>query len=221
MSDPTLADVINRLDRLEAALHQLIDVVRGGARMAAAPASAPVAPKASVVPVAPPGVAASGEPPLISVAPPGRPLQAESAPVEEIIYDPYSHRPDIVAPGPEATVMQVLAAVFQAGTMAEPEDTWALMTKLTHPSQMIGPRALDHFKAFNWHKLRRTAATYLRDAADPTSFGIAYSEPGEIGPTDKDVRVFVRAGEDRLPVPVSFARDPKSSNAWRVTMMSL
>jgi hypothetical protein len=220
MSDPTLADVITRLDRLEAALHQLIDVVRGGARMSApAPVASKVGP--AVAPVAASGVAAAGEPPLISVAPPGRPVKAESAPVEEIVYDPYSHRPDIVAPGPEATVMQVLAAVFQAGTMAEPEDTWALMTKLTHPSQMIGPRALDHFKAFNWHKLRRTAATYLRDAADPTSFGIAYSEPGEIGPADKDVRVFVRAGEDRLPVPVSFARDPKSSNAWRVTMMSL
>ncbi len=221
MSDPTLADVIHRLDRLEAALHQLIEVVRGGARMAAAPAAPAHASAPPVVPVAPPRVAGSGEPPLISVAPPGRPVRAESAPVEEIIYDPYAHRPDIIAPGPEATVMQVLSRVFEAGTMAEPEDTWALMTKLTHPSQMIGPRALDHFKAFNWHKLRRTAATYLRVPTDPTSFTIAYSEPGEIGPDAKDVRVFVRAGEDRLPVPVSFARDPKNNNAWRVTMMSL
>ncbi len=234
---PSLADVIVRLDRLEAVLLQLIEVVRPAGRMVAAEAPRYAAPAAPQIMVAPPsvaiaaGVAASGEPPLIAVAPPAPrggspvPVAAASAGGDPLAapikpYDPYAHRTDIDIPGPTATIQQVLRRVFEAGLTAEPEDTWAIMTKLTHPSQMVGPRALDHFKAFNWHKLRRTAPTYLQNS-DPSTFVIAYTDPGEVTPEVDRVRVFVRSGDNRMPVPVGFARDVTNSNAWRVTMMSL
>lgn len=244
MSEPTLADVIVRLDRLEAALHQLIDAVRAGAGSArpaaAVVASAPPPAPVPAPPVAHQGVAASGEPPIIQVAPPPprggeqaaaaqmsrAPVQTPFTPPPEVSaepsrpYDPYGWRTDIEVPGPSGTIEQVLRRVFEAGLMAEPEDTWAVMARLTHPSQMQGPRALDHFKAFNWHKLRRTAATYLK-SGDPGSFVIAYTDPAEVTPEVDRVRVFIRAGDNRMPVPVGFARDPAQGNAWRVTMMSL
>jgi len=238
MSEPTLADVIVRLDRLEAALHQLIEAVRGGAMSARSPAVAP-APQpsaAAVSPIASRGVAAPGEPPIIQVAPPAprggeqpaarAPVVGPFSPPAEVAaepvraYDPYGWREDIEVPGPSGTILQVLRRVFEAGLMTEPEDTWAVMAKLTHPSQMQGPRALDHFKAFNWHKLRRTAGTYLQNG-DPGSFVIAYTDPAEVTPEVDRVRVFIRAGDNRMPVPVGFARDPAQGNAWRVTMMSL
>jgi len=50
---------------------------------------------------------------------------------------------------------------------------------------------------------------------------IAYTDPGEVTPEVDRVRVFVRSGDNRMPVPVGFARDATNSNAWRVTMMSL
>lgn len=226
---PTLLDVIDRLDRLEAALHQLIDAVRGQA----APARPFVAPPAA--PGNSPGLqgtAAAGEPPLIQVAPPVRgsaqrppaPLTTAAIPnvpeAPAASYDPYAYRTDIQVPGAGGSIQQVLQRVFEAGLTPEPEDTWAIMTKLTHPSQMVGPRALDHFKAFNWHKLRRTAQTYLRNG-DPATFQIAYTDPSEVTPEVDRVRVFIRAGDNRMPVPVGFARDPAQGNAWRVTMISL
>ena len=235
---PSLADVIVRLDRLEAVLLQLVEVVRSTGRMAAPievspiPVS-PMTPLAPSIFVAPPsvaipaGVAAEGEPPLIKVAPPAPRAthhhipQPGDAPVEPFRpYDPYAHRTDIEVPGPTATIPQVLKRVFEAGLSLEPEDTWAIMTKITHPSEMMGPRALDHFKAFNWHKLRRMAQTYLTNA-DPSTFVIAYTDPADVTPTVDRVRVFVRSGDNRMPVPIGFARDATAGNAWRVSMMSL
>lgn len=240
MSESSLADVIVRLDRLESALLQILEVLRvqAGATPPRAAAPAPVSQVAPVhvapvVQVAAPvrapeatGVAGEGEPPVINVAPPmsPRPPQpaissgGEAEPVRA--YDPYGWRTDIEIPPPTATIHQVLTRVFEAALMAEPEDTWAVMTKLTHPSQMQGPRALDHFKAFNWHKLRRTGPTYLQNG-DPKTFVIAYTDPAEVTPEVDRVRVFVKAGDNRMPVPIGFARDPAQQNAWRVTAVSL
>ncbi|MBL8785863.1 MAG: hypothetical protein JNJ59_13240 [Deltaproteobacteria bacterium] len=239
MSEPSLADVLVRLDRLESALLQLIEVVRSqpGALAPQAAAPAPVIQVAPavvpVVPVAPvvrapeaTGVAAQGEPPVITVAAPLSPRPAqppvgasgEAEPVRA--YDPYGWRTDIEIPPPSATIHQVLVRVFEAALMPEPEDTWAVMTKLTHPSQMQGPRALDHFKAFNWHKLRRTGPGYLQNG-DPKSFVIAYTDPAEITAEVDRVRVFIKSGDNRMPVPIGFARDPAQSHAWRVTAVSL
>ncbi len=227
---PGLSDVLGRLDRLEMVLRELVDAVRS-----APPAPQPrneLAPPPRQAPPAPPainvtGQAAPGEPPVIFVAAPrARDSRQETSPTIHgpadnslKAYDPYADRTDIEPPPPNATIHQVLTRVFEAGLAAAQEDTWAIMAKLTHPSQMQGPRALDHFKAFNWHKLRRTAPSYLRNN-DPSTFTIAYTDPAEISATDDRVRVFLKVDE-RMPVPVGFARDKTQNNAWRVTMMSL
>ncbi|MFO0748857.1 MAG: hypothetical protein U1F43_24805 [Myxococcota bacterium] len=246
MTDPTnapdLRDVILRLDRLEMALHKLIDVVSRQGSPAPSPTyahqqtpqpqyqapapqyqsppqvhqAAPPAPR-----IEPP---ARPEPPVIEVTP-AQYTPPSSTPVGLALeprrdYDPYGFRTDIVVPPASANIQQVLTAVFEAGLKPEPEDTWAMMTKLTHASQMVGPRALDHFKAFAWHKLRRTSPTYLKNN-DPSSFVIAYTDPAEPTPEVDRVRVFVKAGENRMPVPVAFARDATQNGAWRLTMISL
>ncbi len=231
---PKLSDVIERLDRLETALRELIDVVRGTS-IRAAPQAAPTA--APVIQVAPPtGRGGLGEPPVIQVAPPGsqisRPAAPPSAQVAQVAapsplgvdeslraHDPLAGRHDLEPPPANATVRQVLTRVFEAGLMKAPEDTFALMTRLTHPSQMQGPRALDHFKAFNWQKLRRGIHAYLING-DPSSYHIAYTDPPELAATDDRIRVFLKV-DGRMPVPVGFARDPAQGGAWRVTMMSL
>lgn len=178
------------------------------------------------VAIAPPVVRADGrvDPPVVQVAPPAmrttfeppRGLQLTPNP-----YDPYADRTDLLVPPLDATVTQVLTRVFEAGLMVEPDDTFALLAKLTHTSQMVGPRALDHYRAFAWNKLRRSASDYLR-GGDPTAFTLAYTEPAEITSDTEHVRVFVKAaGGNRMPAPVGFARDPVRGGAWRVTMMSL
>ncbi|MCC6620029.1 MAG: hypothetical protein IT385_02165 [Deltaproteobacteria bacterium] len=221
---PTLGDVLIRLDRLEALLDRLVDLAarQQGTTGAAVVRPAPPPPPAPSAVVAPPP--SRPEPPVIEVAPPvGAPSAAPHVGLGLELrrdYDPYGFRTDIQVPGAGATIHQVLTAVFEAGLRPEPEDTWAMMTKLTHASQMVGPRALDHFKAFAWHKLRRTASTYLKNN-DPSSFIISYTDPPEVSPEVDRVRVFIRAGENRMPVPVAVARDATQDGAWRLTMISL
>lgn len=225
---PGLAEVLERLDRLEVALRELIEVTQATRSAAPAPRIEVAPARQPVAPPVPAGLAAPGEPPLIYVAPPrvARDTRFDDAPrSHEIVenslraYDPNEDRPELQPPPPNASILQVLTRVFEAGLMEAPEDTWALMTRLTHPSQMQGPRALDHFKAFNWHKLRRTARQYLR-TDDPSSYTIAYTDPAEITSSDDRVRVFLKV-DDRMPVPVGFARDKTQNNAWRVTIMSI
>lgn len=226
---PNLSAVIDRLDRLELALRELIEVVRGAPMRSAPTAPAPVAP-----PEVHAGRAGLGEPPVIQVAPPQSFVpRPPTAPVTQVAppsrgpivddslrpQDPHGDRTDLEPPPANATVRQVLTRVFEAALMEQPNDTFTLMTRLTHPSQMQGPRALDHFKAFNWQKLRRGVHAYLQNG-DPTSFTIAYTEPGEITATDDRVRVFLKV-DGRMPVPIGFARDPAQAGAWRVTMISL
>lgn len=231
MADPTLADVIDRLDRLEALLSQLVEVVKAGAtvepKAQAVVERPPVPAPPPPAPAAPPPAAKSGEPPIIPVAPPRTPMAAPAAAPaagaarvsnEGVVKeDELAH---IVVPGPGGTIEQVLTRVFEAALESNPEDTWAIMTKLTHPSQMVGPRSLEHFKAFNWHKLRRTAATYLRDG-NPNSYTIVYTDPPVVTAEVDRVRAFIKASGDRMPVPVGLARDAAQGNAWRITMLSL
>ena len=227
MSEPKLSDVLDRLDRLEAALNKLIEVVERQGALAPAAAAGPAAPPVVAV-AAPAPVVVSGPPP-IRVAPPKKaaaPAAAKATPVAEgdepaRDYDPYRDRTDLPVPPVDAGIELVLARVFEAALMDEVEDTWALMSKLTHSSQLRGPRSLDHFKAFAWHKLRRTAPTYLDDIQKPTTFAIAYTEPPQLAPDVDRVKVFVRTPDGRLPAPISFARDPEDGRAWRVTQLSL
>ena len=251
MSQPSLADVVLRLDRLEAALYKLIEIsermASGGVAARSNPGSAPLAPPAPSVAQPPaPSSDARREPPKVTIAPPSakpdaRPEGRIDPPVVQVaapamrttfepprglqltpsLYEPYADRTDLPAPPLEATVPQVLARVFEAGLMVEPEDTFALLAKLTHSSQMVGPRALDHYRAFAWSKLRRSASDYVR-GGDPTAFTLAYTEPADITGETEHVRVFVKVlGANRMPAPVAFARDPVRAGAWRITTMSL
>ncbi len=256
MSQHTLADVVSRLDRLEAALQKLIElserIAMGGVVARSNPATErpapPPAPPAPTVAPPPPAPSADArrEPPKVTIAPPtakpaARPDGRIDPPVVQVappamrttveaprglqltpsLYDPYADRTDLPAPPVEATVSQVLARVFEAGLMVESEDTFALLSKLTHSSQMVGPRALEHYRAFAWSKLRRSVSDYC-PGGDPTAFTLAYTEPADITSDTEQVRVFVKAwGGNRMPVPVAFARDPVRGGAWRVTTMSL
>ena len=69
-------------------------------------------------------------------------------------------------------------------------------------------------------ELRRTSSAYLKNN-DPSSFVIAYTDPPEVTPEVDRVRVFIKAGENRMPVPVAVARDATQEGAWRLTMISL
>ncbi len=226
MAEANLDTVIERLDRLEAALLRLVELIESRGSAALAPVvMAPVA----VAQPAP--VAAPHEPPRIHVAPPpmaaARPIIAPTTPapvVSPTAEIPVYHNPwidlDIRVPGPSASIEDVLARVFEAAMEPDPEMTWATLTRLFHSSQLVGPRAIDHFKGFAWQRLRRNARSYLVDA-NPRSFQIAYTDPREPTGHEKEIRVFVKTGDNRMPVPVGFQRDLAHENAWRVTMMSL
>lgn len=229
MSDATLTDVIARLDRLEAALTKIADAIMaaGEAQGAASVAAAP-APAATAAPPGPAAAAPSG-PPLVRVAPPARaarvahdpPASGRTSEEPKRDFNPYRDRSDLVVPGPEASVTDLIAFIFEAVQSEEIEDMWGLLYKATHSSQLQGPRSIDHFKAFSWHKARRTVGEYLDSAKNPTSFHIAYTEPAEIGPDVDRVRVFISKADGKMPAPVVFARDLKDGNAWRIAQLSI
>jgi len=240
MSDATLNDVVDRLDRLEAAIDRLTSALREvaaapprGARTAPARATSADAPVAAAPRAAPPEASdrpapkVSGPPP-IRVAPPtvraeqpGAGSTAPGRPEEAKVFDPYWDRTDIEVPGAEATIDDILTRVFEALMYEDVEETWATLFKLTNSNQLQGPRSLDHFKAFSWHKARRTATEYLEDPSDASSYTISYTEPAEVTDETDRVKVFVRKPDGRLPAPVVFARDLRVDNAWRMTQMSL
>jgi hypothetical protein len=226
MSDANLEAVLERLDRMEQALLKLVSLVeQQGLAPRQAPPQAPQAAAAAAPPPTP-----SHEPPRIHVAPlPGRPAMphvasepqpARAPQAESNLLDPWAHL-DITVPGPEGTVDDVIARVFEAALESDPERTWAALTRLSHSTQIVGPRAIDHFKGFAWQRLRRNARGYLADPNNPRTYQIAYTDPREPTGRENEVRCFIRAGDNRMPVPLGLARDPVAQNAWRVTMMSL
>lgn len=238
MSDATLNDVIARLDRLEAALSKIADAIKAaGESRAAAPVAVVAAPPAPVAAVAAtaavPVATAPAGPPLVRVAPPARTVPSPATPTRDASaparpgeepkrdFNPYRDRTDLVVPGAEASVTDMLTFLFGAVQSAEIDDMWGLLYKATHSSQLQGPRSIDHFKAFSWHKARRSAGEYLDASKNPASFQIAYTEPAEIGPNVERVRVFVSKADGKMPAPVVFARDPKDNNAWRIAQLSI
>jgi len=225
MAEANLEAVIERLDRLESVLLKLVDIL-SEQRTAAPPVAVVMAPRPAMPVMAP---SPSHEPPRIQVAPLAPPAQqsalarasAEVRPHPETpgYYNPWADW-DITVPGPEASVDEVIARLFEAALEADPEMTWATLTRLFHSSQLVGPRAIDHFKGFAWQRLRRNARGYLTDG-NPRSFQIAYTDPREPNGTETEIRVFIKAGDTRMPVPLGLSRDAGHNNAWRVSMMSL
>ncbi|PIE18021.1 MAG: hypothetical protein CSA66_05180 [Proteobacteria bacterium] len=233
--------IVERLDRIEAALLKLVDAVsaiadRGVTMPATAPAPAPAAAPAATS--APPADPDPTGPPIIDVAPPTkqppvaapRPAPAPRSPVRQpttpvasdaSVFMPYADREDLPVPPVDAGYQAVLTRVFEAVQLDDVEDTWALMARLTHSSQLVGPRSLDHFKAFSWHKARRTAHEYLDATRAPDSYTIDYTEPATVDANVDRVKVFIRKPGNRLPAPIVLARDPKADGAWRVAQISL
>lgn len=214
MAEANLDAVIERLDRLEAALLKLVEIVEArGATLA----------PAATVPLAP---VLSHEPPRIQVAPvhAPRPVMpshvAAPAPADVVAYHTPLAEHEIMVPPPEASIEEVIARLFEAALEPDPEMTWATLTQLFHSSQLVGPRAIDHFKGFAWQRLRRNARSYLIDG-NPRTFQIAYTDPRETTGNEKEVRIFLKAGDNRMPVPLGLQRDAARDNAWRVTMTSL
>jgi hypothetical protein len=125
-----------------------------------------------------------------------------------------------LVPGPDAPVEAVLLRLFEAALAPSPDETWAVLIHLFHSSQLVGPRSLDHFKGFAWPRLRRNARIYLQDGT-PGSFRVAYTDPHELRGHEKEVRVFMKANDERMPVPLVLTRDPAAGNAWRISNISL
>ncbi len=127
-------------------------------------------------------------------------------------------------PGADAPLAQqtagVLSQMFGAALMADKEDTWVALEALTHPEELSAPRALAGFIAFSWSKLRRNVELYLADTANPASFRVARTVPGELGPHDDRVKVFLLRNDD-MQVPVALRRDAAAGNEWRLSSISL
>ncbi len=233
MSDPTHDPraLYDRLDRIEALLGRLVAALE-----APRPATQPVE--------APPEAEAPSphEPPRIRVAPPGAPV-ARVAPPSEAATAPAATPPAAAlpatppadpavprrsssdgdgpaVPGPEAPIEAIVERLFDAALEPKAEDTWAILMRLFHSSQLVGPRALDHFKGFAWTRLRRNAKIYLPDGT-PTSFRIAYTDPLEPRGHEKEIRLFIKTIDERMPVPLVLTRDPAAGGAWRVSNISL
>ncbi len=215
--------LIARLDRMEALLARVLIAVEG-TRPAVAPVATPE-PAAPLEPIAP------NEPPRIRVAPPGTPavraaaapLPAEPAPAPapaEPARWSLSEGDGPPVPGPDAPIHAIVERLFEAALEPKAEDTWAILMRLFHSSQLVGPRALDHFKGFAWTRLRRNAKIYLPDGT-PASFRIAYTDPLEPRGHEKEIRLFVKTVDDRMPVPLVLTRDPAAGGAWRVSNISL
>lgn len=89
-----------------------------------------------------------------------------------------------------------------------------------HPDRR-GTHVLDtSLLRFAWPRLRRTAASYLRDASDPSSFVVARSAPSAPTPQTDELKVFLRA-DGRMPVPVGLRRDRGAGGHWRIDSVSL
>jgi hypothetical protein len=229
--DPTA--LLERLDRIEALLGRLVAAVESSARDALPRAEEPPAP---TQPVAAPR---ADEPPRIRVAPPGAvaaraPVTAASpAPAPEAAIAATPETPPAAAPrwspaegdgppvpGPEAPIAAIVERLFEAALEPKADDTWAVLMRLFHSSQLVGPRALDHFKGFAWTRLRRNAKIYLPDGT-ASSFRIAYTDPADLRGHEREVRLFIKTVDDRMPVPLVLTRDPAAGNAWRVSNISL
>lgn len=224
--DPTLADVLAKLDELQLAVARLHAAVAPAQATPAAPSPRPAAPSVGSAAGALRGGDAVGEEPAApspsmaseggearSVAPsvvvpesPDTQLDADGADAE-----PPSPRP---SDGPK----EVLELLFSAALRESEADSWPYLMALTHSRDLENPRALDYLKAFNWRKLRRSLDRYLVDG-DPASFHVVRTDPAEIGDAEY-VKVFLHQ-EGGMPGPVHLRRDPKKGGVWLVAQISL
>ncbi len=153
-------------------------------------------------------------------APSGLAAPVPAAPSSDLAAPEPAGPSDLPAPEAAAPIETVLLRLFEAALLPNAEDTWAVLIRLFHSSQLVGPRSLDHFKGFAWPRLRRNARIYLQDGT-PGSFRVAYTDPLEPRGHEKEIRVFMKANDERMPVPLVLTRDPAAGNAWRISNISL
>ncbi len=229
MSEPTAKDVLAKLDSIEGLLKQLVGLVGDGVTNAKAPRSPAAVPAAAAVTgpapirVRPPAKAA------VAAAAPAKPAEPAPGAVKAVpatvggpLVIEHDDGSEVVIPMPstDATYRDVIQHVFTAATMDNREHAFLVLEQLTHSSQLQGPRAIEHYKAFSWVKLRRNTKAFLA-GGDPTSFVIAYTEPREVTKDDDRVKVFVESVDGRMPSPVTLRREASAAGAWRVTQLSL
>ncbi len=216
MSDPTLADVLAKLDEVQRAIEALRATVLAG-RAAPAPAAVEVsaqAPAPAEAPASPPADRAEARSVGDAAAPPAAP---PTAPEGDAVSDGEPVEPP--SPQPSDGVNDVLRLMFSAALLETEDEAWPHLMALTHSRDLENPRALDYLKAFNWRKLRRSLDRYLA-GRDPGSFHIVRTDPAEIAEDAEYVKVFLhqRGG---MPGPVHLRRDPKKGGAWAVSQISL
>lgn len=222
MADPSMADVLAKLDELQRAIESLRAAVVGGAgrsstrrQSAGSPAAAAAAPleapaQPTEIPVAPESPAAPSPDPSPAAAARVGAGSASDAHAGEDGEPP--------APRPSDGPTEVLRLLFSAALKETEEESWPHLMALTHSRDLENPRALDYLKAFNWRKLRRSLDRYLVDG-DPASFHVVRTDPAEIGDAEY-VKVFLHQ-KGGMPGPVHLQRDPKKGGAWLVSQISL
>lgn len=122
-------------------------------------------------------------------------------------------------PGPNAPFEVLIARMFEAVQRPEQERAWLEMTALTHPKELVAPRALDSLKAFSWKQLRKNAPAYLSNES-MASFTVVRTDPADLTGDLERVKVFLSA-RGRSPAPITLKRDAAAGGAWRLGQVSL
>lgn len=218
MSDPdsgadAMAPVLDRLDAIVFALQRIADSLEAAAAQPAGVQSAVGADVRAAKASSEPTSAATRPVGELGVAAAALAAAAKPAPARAARADG-AETPEI------SEVRPVLSAMFSAAMYEEKEDTWTALQALTHPDELIAPRALAGFIGFSWAKLRRNLGLYLETVEDAASFRVARTVPATLRPDEDRIKVFLLR-DDEMPVPVSLRRDPAAGGAWRLSTMSL
>jgi hypothetical protein len=117
-------------------------------------------------------------------------------------------------------IEKLFAFLFMAAQDDDSEAGFENFVSVMHSDRTDAPRSIPSLKEFNWRALRKNAARYLSDPADPTSFTILSRNPESISAETNVVKTFLSC-PGRSPVPVTLKRDSRQDAAFRITDSSL
>jgi hypothetical protein len=127
---------------------------------------------------------------------------------------------------PQGEIRAVLAAMFDLAMRPPTQDDeqadlrYRAFSDLFHHTRRGSPLLENELMNYKWRPLCTRAASYLRDAADPSSFDIVQMVPAVVDDRTATIKVFLRA-ERRMPPPVTFRRDDMAEGALRIESSSL
>ena len=204
--------IIERLDALIAAVDRLTVAITGSRTTASATKATPTT---------------TTEPHAQSVAPDAAPAVADTQPSAEAPSAPMGGTMEVVVeehvvtgiPAPGSDLRATLRRMFEAAMVPDKETAWRELTALTHPRELVAPRAIDSLKAFSWKQLRKNAERYL-DGGAIDSFVVQRTDPAVVTGAEERVKVFLKA-DGRSPAPVTLRRDGEAAGAWRLGQVSL